>query len=89
MIMMQNILEKHGVRCLMFNAIVSPFGIGKIFEDFRPFIDLSRIYPESMTDVCIKHNCARAPGYHFLEQGHQLWANKMTEFVRTTYPDFN
>jgi len=88
-IMMQHVLNKAGIGHAMFNAIVRPFGNKNVFEEFKDLVDISRIYPASMNDVCIEERCDRAPGHHFLEQGHRLWAEKMVGFVKTLHAGFN
>lgn len=87
-VMAQTILNNFGIRYIMFNSISSPLGGEKLRVSFDHLIDSRKIFYRSLFGFCSDAGCERAPGNHFFNSGHQLWAETMHGFMHRLYPDF-
>jgi hypothetical protein len=75
---LQTLLDRLGVRHLFF-ASYRPLGRSltpDIAGYLRPLISDSGLLSDtSMHHACFAAGCRKAPGHHFLEDGHALWAD--------------
>ena len=80
-VMVQSVMMRFGIKHAMFNAFLPPPN-KKAEDGYQKLVDRSTLCIDTNMDrYCTERGFSRAPGGHFLSDGHAAWAGYLAEWL--------